>query len=332
MATKVNAVFEGGGVKAVGLVGAVKAAEEHGIVFDGLAGTSSGAIVAAFIAAGYTADEMRKLIMETPFTIFLKTTFIHRLHKVGPILRLFVKKGLYSGQQLEEWVRRQLEKRGIRTFGDIQERTLKIVASDISQGKLLVLPDDIAQYGIDPKQLEVARAVRMSTSIPYFFDPVVIRKSLKKVRPGESFKSQFIYIVDGGILSNFPLWIFDRAYLQQVSAKPDVPIVPTIGFHLIGRHEQMIREIYGPLSMFQALFATMMEAHDERYIERHNRFRTIKVPTLGVRTTDFQISTEKSVQLYEAGLNAGKDYFKTWSPSDYESEFIQYCRHIGIEN
>src|SRR5690606_8573211 len=106
--------------------------------------------------------------------------------------------------------------------------------------------------GFDPDGFEIARAVRMSTSIPYFFDPVVIRKPPKKVRPGDSFRSQFIYIVDGGILSNFPLWIFDKEYVQQSAGKPVAPIVPTIGFNLVGRHDHVIREIYGPLSMFQA--------------------------------------------------------------------------------
>ncbi|GAA3405509.1 patatin-like phospholipase family protein [Paenibacillus hodogayensis] len=318
----VNGVFEGGGVKAIALAGAIKAAEEQGVKFNQVAGTSSGAIVAALLAAGYTADELKQIIMETPFTDFLAKSWLHQVPVVGPALRLFVRKGLYSGQKLEQWMADKLAAKGIRTFADLPRGKLKIIASDISQGKLLVLPDDIAQYGIDPEKFTVAKAVRMSTSIPYFFDPVVLRKSGKLRQKGESFADQFIYIVDGGLLSNFPLWIYD----EENSKIPPKDQIPTLGFHLVGKESSEPKRIVGPLSMFQALFATMMGAHDERYIEEQNRFRTIKIPTLGVRVTDFDIKPEKSIELYKAGYEAAKAYFKKWSHHDYLNQFKEVIR------
>ncbi|PYI55074.1 patatin-like phospholipase family protein [Paenibacillus flagellatus] len=321
----VNGVFEGGGVKAIALVGAVRAAEEQNVRFHQVAGTSSGAIVSSFLAAGYTANELKSIIMETPFTDFLAKSWLHEMRFVGPAIRLFVKKGLYSGQRLEQWVAEKLAAKGIRTFADLPRGKLRIIASDISQGKLLVLPDDIASYGIDPQRFPVARAVRMSTSIPYFFDPVVIRKAPKVRRKGESFSDQFIYIVDGGLLSNFPLWIYD----QENSHIPEDEQLPTLGFHLVGKQSNAPRSIYGPLSMLQALFATMMEAHDERYIEEKYRFRTIKIPTLGVRVTDFDIKPEKSLELYESGYASAKAYFQKWSHQHYVSCFNQFIRNGG---
>jgi NTE family protein len=88
------------------------------------------------------------------------------------------------------------------------------------------------------------------------------------------------------------------------------------------------RRISGPFTMLNALIATMLEAHDERYIEDACRFRTIKLPTLGVRTTQFDISVEKSKALYEAGRGAAEKYFSKWSLSDYEQKFSQYMRTI----
>jgi NTE family protein len=41
----------------------------------------------------------------------------------------------------------------------------------------------------------------------------------------------------------------------------------------------------------------MMEAHDVRYIRDENFVRTIPIPTLGVKTTDFDLSREKSEAL-----------------------------------
>ncbi|HEX7056140.1 MAG TPA: patatin-like phospholipase family protein, partial [Bacilli bacterium] len=210
--------------------------------------------------------------------------------------------------------------KGVRYFKDLPPDKLRIIASDITRGRLLLLPDDIRQYGMNPGNLEVARAVRMSASLPFFFDPVVIKKR-QRADDGACKKSpRVIYVVDGGILSNFPLWIFDK------TNKEDRKMTPVLGFNLVGKNEARPKEIHGPLSMFQALFATMMGAHDERYIDERNRFRTIKIPTLGVQTTQFDISKEEAMRLYEAGKDAAERFFDKWSLSSYVS---QYELHVA---
>ena len=60
MALKTDAVFEGGGVKGIGLVGAVSEIEKAGYEFENLAGTSAGAIVASLLAAGYSSEELKR--------------------------------------------------------------------------------------------------------------------------------------------------------------------------------------------------------------------------------------------------------------------------------
>lgn len=320
---RANAVFEGGGVKAIGLAGAVAAAEEKGVQFGKVAGTSSGSIIASLLAAGYTGKEMRDIIEKTPFSSFLRKTWLTKVKWVGPAIRVFVKKGLYSGDTLENWIYQILLAKGVRTFGDLKNNQLRIIASDISQGKLMVLPDDLPQYGLDPRTFPVARAIRMSTSIPYFFDPVSLRKGRSVLKSGEPFANQFVYVVDGGILSNFPLWIFDKE-----NEPAGQQLCPTLGFQLVGRGSNEPHSVNGPVSMFQALFATMMDAHDERYIEEHNRFRTIKIPTLGVHTTDFDISPEKSGELYEAGYLATKRFFDKWSMATYKTAYTKFKAHI----
>lgn len=314
---RINAVFEGGGVKAIALAGAASAAEQSGISFHKVAGTSSGSIIASLLAVGYNAEEIKELVLQTSFKSFLKTSGIYKLKYLGPVARLFIRKGLYSGDRLESWIAEKLRKKGVVTFGDLENNKLRIIASDISQGKLLVLPDDIGQYGFNPAKFSVAKAIRMSTSLPYFFEPVIFRKPVSNTSIGEKFSKQFIYIVDGGILSNFPLWIFDK---EQRGNREQVP---TLGFQLVGKHANIPRQINGPLSMFHALFSTMMDAHDEKYIEDHNRFRTIKIPANGVQATEFDLSAEKSKELYESGLQAGTAYFEKWTMSAYIHSFKQ---------
>jgi len=292
---RIHAVFEGGGVRAIAFAGAVCAAEERGFSFVRMAGTSSGAIVASLLAAGYGGDEMKRIILETPFETFLVRSKLHRLRYAGPALRLLLRKGLYSADRLECWIDELLAAKGLATFGDLPPKRLRIIASDISGGRLLVLPDDIARYGLHPQRLRISKAVRMSASIPFFFDPVVLR--------GPSWEPY--YIVDGGLLSNFPLWLLEE---ESGDGGP-----PTIGFRLVGRREGEPHRITGPVSMLTALFSTMMDAHDERYIEKPARSRTVRIPTGDVRATQFSIPKEKSLELFEAGRMAAAAFFDKWS-------------------
>ncbi|WP_123040929.1 patatin-like phospholipase family protein [Cohnella candidum] len=305
--TLVNAVFEGGGVRGISLAGAVRAAELACVRFHRVAGTSSGSIVAALVATGYTAVEMKEIIGSTPFRTFMQRAPIFNVGLVGPAVRMLLKKGLYSGDALEAWVAGLLAAKGVRVFGDLPPGKVRIIASDITNGKLLVLPDDIADYGLDPARFPVARAIRMSTSIPYFFDPVVLRQPLRprKAYSKEILRAKFSYIVDGGLLSNFPLWLFEKDMLE---GSP----VPVVGFQMIGRSEVKQHRISGPITMFQAMFETMLGAHDERYIEEQKWLRTIRIPTLGVGTTQFDLKPEVSLSLYEAGLAAGQKFFSRW--------------------
>lgn len=315
---QINGVFQGGGVKGISLAGAVRAAETYGAKFHQVAGTSSGSIIASMIAAGYKAEEMKELVLATSFSSFLKRSPVFNVALIGPALRVMLKKGLYSGEALEHWVRLILQDKGVTTFSDLPKGKLKVLASDITSGKILVLPDDLAKFGIRPESFEVARAIRMSCSIPYFFDPVLLR-----LPPGmnkrKSFSDQFLHIVDGGLLSNLPLWIFDRT-----ASNSRKEIIPTVGFQMVGKNSDKPHLIQGPFSMLQALVETMLSAHDERYIEQSNRYRTIKIPTLGISTTQFDLSHEESLLLYESGERSGERFFEDWNAQHYKEQFIKY--------
>jgi NTE family protein len=202
----------------------------------------------------------------------------------------------------------------IRTFGDLvleaDQHTkyrykLQVIASDVSRGKMLVLPWDIADYGMQPDDLEVASAVRMSMSLPFFYEPVILHD-----RAGQP-----CYIVDGGILSNFPVWLLD-------DGSPEPPW-PTLGYKLVEPDAGKPHAITGPISLFGAMFATMLEAHDARYIEDKDFVRTIVIPTLGVRTTDFDLSRDMSTRLYESGRKAAEDFFQHWDFESYKAQYRQ---------
>lgn len=313
---KVDAVFEGGGVKGIGLVGALSATEEKNYQFENVAGTSAGAIVAAMIAAGYKSDKLKQVMGNLNYNKFKDKGLIDKIPVIGFALSLGFEKGIYEGEFFENWLRDLLAKapnKPVNTFRDLRTEyddpkycyKLQVIAADISRGKMLVLPRDIADYGIDPDDLEVARAVRMSMSIPFFFEPVILKDK----------NNRDCYIVDGGVLSNYPVWIFDDG-----SANPPWP---TIGYKLVEPESNKPNYINGPITLFAALFKTMMEAHDARYIKDADFVRTIPIPTLGVQTTEFNLSREKADDLYEAGRKAAEEFFQYWNFNKYKAQYRQ---------
>ncbi len=311
---KIDAVFEGGGVKGSAIVGAVVATEELGYSYSNVAGTSAGAIVASLIAAGYTGEEMRLIMADLDYQQFKDPTFFSAVPLVGPAISLLIDKGIYKGDAFSAWLRELLLKKNVKTFKDLiiaqyaevpQYRyRLQVVASDVSLGKLLVLPGDSVDYGINPDDLDVVAAVRMSMSIPYFYRPIKLR-GIKGIA----------YIVDGAILSNYPVWLFDDG--------SNTPPWPTIGYKLVDPEEKRPHKIFGPITLFAALFQTMMEAHDARYIKDSDFVRTVPILTLGVQTTDFDITADMKQQLYTSGYQAAKDFFSKWNFEEYKAKFRQ---------
>ena len=89
---KVGLALSGGGLRGIGHLGAIKALEEHGYRPSIISGCSAGAIIGAFYAAGYTVDEMLRIVQEndlfpkTSFRLrasgFLDTHFLSRLFQI----------------------------------------------------------------------------------------------------------------------------------------------------------------------------------------------------------------------------------------------------------
>ena len=301
----VDLVLEGGGVKGVALVGAYSVLEERGYRPECVAGASAGAIVAALIAARYGADELSEIVGALDYSRFQDEAWEDRVPLAGIPLSILKDLGIYEGAYFEEWMRCLLEAKGVRTFGDLVRREeaeprfrhrLQVIASDLTERRLLVLPRDAGALGVDPDELDVALAVRMSMSIPVFFEPVQFENP-------ETGREHLI--VDGGMLSNFPVWLFDA----------EEPLRPTIGIKLsepdprspLARSDGPSEEV-GVFGFLRALVDTTMEAHDRLYLEEHDFARTIAIDTLGVRTTEFDLSRERAGELHESGRLAAERY------------------------
>ncbi|TMW73767.1 patatin-like phospholipase family protein [Alteribacter natronophilus] len=294
---KVDGVFAGGGVRALAFVGALNTLEKRGIEFERVAGTSAGAITAAFITSGFTSGEIFDLFEEIDLKQLLDP---RRSMFPFPFLRwltMYRKIGLYKGTEFEKWLVEVLKRKGVSTFGDLPEGSLKMVASDITNGRFVVLPDDLPKYGRIPEKFSVARAIRMSCSIPFFFEPV-------KIYDGQVKAS---YIVDGGVLSNFPMWVFKKRNQKRLTR-------PVLGFRLSPELEEtQPRKIKNAMQFTYAMVETMRTAHDQRYISRDLAKDIVFIPVQGVKTTDFALTDDQKNSLIELGENYTETFLKKWS-------------------
>ena len=300
-------------MRGIALVGAAGVVEEAGYEFENLAGTSAGAIVSTLLAAGYRATEIRRIVMDLDLRRLADTSPIGRIPVVGPIFEAVTGLGIYQGDELLSILRELLAAKNVRTFGDLvmKEKTdpryrfkARVVASDITRGRFLALPQDVAQYGMRPGDLEVALAVRMSASTPFIFKPVRLRDP-----SGETH-----VVVDGALLSNFPVELFDVA---------GTPPWPTFGFRLVQPGDPPFArfDVRGPISFLMAMFGTAMEAHDQRYVEQHNFVRTIAIDGLGVTGTDFSISVARKNELYASGVAAARRFLASWDFEAYRARW-----------
>lgn len=290
----IDGVFSGGGIKGLALIGAYEEIEKRGLQFKRVAGTSAGSVIAAFIAAGYTSKEILSFMNELDLEQLLDERKTILPSAITKWILLYFRLGLYKGDKLEQWVTKKLSDKGVKTFADLPPQTLRVVASDITNGQLIVLPDDLEQYGIDSSCFSVAKAIRMSSSIPYFFEPVKLKVH-----------SKVNVIVDGGVLSNFPLWLFDQD--QVIKQRPILGVKLTHKKVYDSKHD-----IHNAIDLFGALFATMKDAHDARYISRKHEKNIIFIPTDGVMSTDFELDEEKKRKLVEHGRQCARTFLNQW--------------------
>jgi NTE family protein len=307
-------VLEGGGVKGIALVGAISVLEEHGYKFHRVAGTSAGAIVGALLAAGMSSDRLAELMREVDYQRFEDKGFLDHLGVVGKGLSVLFQKGIYEGEYLRSWLAAQLEGVNVKTFGDLRiddpasslppERAYKLVvmASDVSGGRLARLPWDYPRYRRECDSEQVAEAVRMSMSIPFFYEPA---------KMGDS------WFVDGGMLSNFPVDAFDRT-----DGRP--PRWPTFGIKLSARAgaNQVPRKIDGTLELAKAMVATMTGFHDQMHLDQPSVLaRTIFVDCGKVKATDFDLDSATQDFLYLNGRTAAEKFLSGWDFDAYVATF-----------
>src|ERR1700757_4244217 len=303
----VDLVVSGGGVKFIGLVGAIVALMDAGYSIKRVSGVSAGSVVAAILAAGskdgqLTGEEVKELAFSVP---------LHKWRDAGPVPYLGAVWGLvretslYRGDVAYDWVRGELKNLGVASFGDLaldedhliegRHYALVVTVADLTAAQLVRLPWDYRRlYGLDPDEQLVAGAVRASMAIPFFYRPV------KLTGAGGATST----LVDGGVLSNFPIDTFDRP-----DGRP--PRWPTFGITVLPRPNEGVGAVMPalkPLRLFEqtalleSLLTTMLAGHDHTHLSKPwVAARALLVESTNVGVLDFDSPRGRLEELYENG-------------------------------
>lgn len=317
-------VLAGGGIRGIALAGVVTSLHAAGYRFPRIAGTSAGAILgsvtAAAQAAGEPLDRLREMALRMDFTRFADRSALGRhagpLAPVVDVGSLLLDNGIFEGDVLRDYVAKALERYGVRTWADLRlppdegttlpenhRYALLVTVSDVARRREVFLPWDYHEYGLDADEQSVADAVRMSAGLPFFYEPATLRS-----RSGKR-----SVMVDGGLLSGYPITVFDRT-----DGKP--PRWPTFGVKLSAQPPKTppTHEVSGILSYVIAILETVLFARDaETTDDPCSRRRTIFVPLLDISATDFDVDTETRRTMLADADRATTEFLSHWDFGEY---------------
>ena len=214
----VNLALEGGGIKGLAYVGALKCLEDHGINVFKASGSSVGALFAGLIIAGFRskeiADEIEKLDLES---ILKKNSFLTAIKSLG----------MNNIEALELEIDKLLAKKNKYTFADVKygsDYLLKIIVTRYKTREMFVMPNDFIKMNLAPEKQKISKAIAMSCSMPGLFSV---------------YKYKDKFFGDGGLVNNLPINVLDNSLpIFALRIKDDDKLVSnssdiTKGIHII---------------------------------------------------------------------------------------------------
>ena len=326
-----NLVFKGGGIRGIAYLGALEVINENGLLeqAENVAGASAGAITALLVSLGYSFEEIKnranaldyKKIQQEPVNPSDKPSLTDELKEIYPVSRgvldmilnpidtynkankylgnainLRRRFGLYSNEYIYNWFGDQIEEKcGNRkaTFADLVKtkdcKNLSVTATNI------VLQSTHICNAKHTPDLEVAKAILASMSIPMFFEGVLINDS-------DYIEGLF---VDGGVMHNFPISIYD--YNNKPNAE-------TLGLFIYTEEKEPVSPFYLKNFMGSTISA-LLTAQDWEFARTPDDIqRTIQISDCGVSATNFDVvlGDENYNNLYEAGREGAMIYFDNY--------------------
>lgn len=318
-----NLVFSGGGILGIAYIGMLEYLYEIQLIPDikRVAGTSAGAITACITSFNLPFIETKRIADSLNYSKVPSTTDPSEFNffskngkaKLDKVFvnaecayRLITKYGWYSSSYFYYWIKRQIaeqfdvkKKAPPYTFLDFANpsihkggrkfKDLYIIGTDISSKTSCVFSVE------DTPHMEVAEAVRISMSVPLFFE------SIKSTYETANKKDKPKIYSDGGIMYNYPITLFDD----------DGPSFQTIGAFFSrncppSEIDNLVEFIMNLLSCINAVQSQLI------YTDPENIQRSIQIYTGDISSLDFDVKVgdETYTFLYNQGYKAAENYFK----------------------
>lgn len=276
---KYTCLFGGGAIRGMAYIGTIRALEELGIEYDMIGGSSVGSIIAALVASGYKSYELENLFMKVNFDLFKD---IHL--GLGKVF------ALSKGEIFLDWLNELLSKKNEKVRG----RNIRF--SDIDKS-LVIITTDLTKFSsqefskIVTPDFEVARAIKISSSMPGLMAPYEYNKSL---------------LVDGDLQKASPMW-----RLSENLGKSDSRILE---FRLEGDYN---KDEKNPISFINTIYSCVTDVATDFVKEiygQNDRYDCISINTGDIFFADFNLNKESRRKLIEIGYNQTINYFKNVLP------------------
>jgi NTE family protein len=273
--------LSGGGMCAIAHVGALIELSKH-IPLQAIKewmGVSAGSLVAMCICIGFTLDELYKVCVEFDFT---------NIKEYDSIPGWLLHFGIDTGERLHKLIEACLHVKGLSsdfTFKDCYDKfgkSLRIVVTDLNEAK-----SKSYCYNETPNY-KVADAVRASMSYPYYFQPFICPETNH-------------YLVDGGVISNYPLFILPK---EEHSRTLSILIRTSIKTH----KNLMEADIEDMLMLPIQIILTERTNIEARFYDS----QCIQIKLGNLNILEFSFDEETKNMIVEKGKNAVKDYFKNY--------------------
>lgn len=320
-----NLVLEGGGVRGFAYAGVLSVLEEKSILqqVEKVGGSSAGSIAGMLVSIGYTAIEIDSLMRELPVEQFNDGKY----GLVGKYARFKKNFGIYKGIAFEKWLQGLVKyKTGnpLLTFEQLHNLHLKnklykdfyCTGTNLSKQHL-----EIFSYETTPA-MSLALAVRISGGVPLYFEPIALDDHLQRIKKSDSL-SFINYYVDGGMLANYPINLFDTCESGNSNALLCDKVKfnrQTLGIKL--ERPQQIDSIksnsikipaYNINTSSEYLYAfvnLLMETLSRKYPGLENETgRTIYVSQGNIFSIIKKTKQQDKLLLYTNGVNAANDFF-----------------------
>lgn len=250
--------------------------------------------------------------------------------------------GLNPGDAFLQWLKERLRDADVASSADLQSRMmcpklyqrngdnselsaqhrqgqLKLVAADVTTNTKAVLPDMAHLYWKDPSSVNPAWFVRASMSIPLFFHPMRVTQIPQDEAASENWSNEAgyegshpdeVFLVDGGVISNFPIDLFHSR---------DVPRLPTLGVKLgVERAEPVT--ISSPAHLLGAIFAAARQGADYGFLSRNPDYDRLVafIHTGDHNWLDFDIGQDDKVDLFARGVEAATRFLMEFDWAAYK--------------